>query len=565
VAVGSRPVPLVAAFLLGALVGGALVWALGPARTTPDDVDRNAPVVGAPRVAGAEPEPGLGVAERGPQHRDVARGTDATTRPEARDVEDEGGLDSFGSVEPGRIDVRGAFADGTPVVEGDAYALPAGGVGGDSVEDFARARIGEGPIPIEASGLYDVGLRSGELVVLKTDVRVVAGTTTRVDLVLPRTAPVRVRVEANDLSWGGVDGRVELTSVDEGALYFPGRGGSARVRAGVDFAGPGEYATVPLPPGSVLRVFASAREEVEDPAQSKAHGRTIRVKRLHSTLALVPSRDTVAPGESLSVSLAPAGLLVATFSMPSGVWFGTRSLRARGGGRDLPVHAVGVGNPDRVIATVSVTGGDVHLSWSGDKVVSGEARFQVPKGARVESEIEVKPREEAWVPVVLGGPPPSDGFELFYARTTDATEFEIEPRGFDVAGGEALRVPASWRGGLVVGIGGVDATASDVVRVPESGPLEVALRPAGGVVVVLDRDVDPRAGALTVSTADARPLVTDRRFRRLGVVATVETGTRIAGLPEGEHVFRVRMNGVPLPDVKVHVVAGRIVPLRIGR
>jgi hypothetical protein len=569
VAVTGRPWLLVAAFVLGAIVGlaaGGLWWGF------------DAPQVGE-RLGDPEMDPRpLEVPGRGLATADPADGSEASAKigGSPSDVDPRGEPDStsaLGLSERGWIEVRATYPDGSPLTDGTAYALPARGRGVDDPSDCPTAEIEEtgARIPIEIPGLYDVGVRYELLAGMRTDVRVRAGTTIRVEIVLPPAAPVVVRVDGGDLAWKGLQGSVLLRSSEEEAVGFPGRNDLPSLYDSITVREPGQVESEPVPVGRRLAVSTYLQESVEDPEQSRVHRQPIFSLRTHPSATLVPDRLVIRAGEELRISPAPVGLLAWRFSPDQ--LLRDRPVRAtvhvRDGEREYDVTRWTSG---REASDLLVTSQEIHLAWTGPGLVAGEERIQVPLGRRVERDIAVRSIADAWIPVDLSGTPENPGtgesLRFFAALEARASSEQVDSYDHDAEEGRPPALPPAWRSAvsLVASLG--EGLASDPVVPPSSGGVGLAFRPAGSVVVLVDRDVDPNAGSLTVSLPDGRPLLStngDGYPSPIGVVARVQPGTRIGPLPEGEHVFQVRIGGAPLPDVQVRVRAGRIVPLHIRR
>jgi hypothetical protein len=131
------------------------------------------------------------------------------------------------------------------------------------------------------------------------------------------------------------------------------------------------------------------------------------------------------------------------------------------------------------------------------------------------------------------------------------------------ADGGRSTLPPVWREVDVVVAQFGPAWASHPTPVPRSGPLRIALEPAGLVVVVPDRLDSEAAGVLTLRHEDGRPVEHSSSTDSV-IEFTVEAGTLLGPLPAGSHRFHVRRGGRPLGSVDVDVVAGRVVPLLLS-
>lgn len=569
-------VTLVVAFLLGAAVGGGLVWLLGePTRGGPgDELPLESPTREGPpaapelvvRASPSRPAPGEPGTGDGTAPASTGRAAGSAAAPEQA------------GAGPGWIEVRIAQPKTGPPISALAYVLPAGSPGGDD-EDLVPHGYPEEERPLRLQvpqpGLYDVGLTWQGHTLMHEDVRVAAGATVPLAFEPTVGRPVALRLGGifPPHPEGTVFAQVALQRVSSRpSRWVPGRG-EARTHVWIADWRSGTLRIGDLLSHERAKVSVSLSVETETPAPG-------RKPLLTHVATCRPSQ--VGAGDEVTVEVLPAARLevevaLAPEEWPEGVVRRLRVILTSAAGeqaQSVPVRAPwkarqGVYGP----LGFRVPAGLATLRWEGDAVEPGKIQ-EIELTAEKTTRIRIAPkfggasalrrslRVEVEVPdvvkqadydygVMLGGVVPDAG-EGLVADTWAFDPFDDGVQEFfsRIRGAERL-----------IAVSGPD-WASEPAAVPERGGVRLTLRPGGQLVVVLETEPPEGAGTLRLRRKDGLPIYSldKEEFRR---VMPLETGLRLGPFLPGTVEFEVLRGLTPSGEVRATVRAGRSTPLLI--
>ncbi len=597
--------PRVLALLVAAVaVAVLLVWALGAGSRAPDPArraDASPPDLPARPLVEAE-SPRL--EGRTPQGHAGEEGHAEAKRPVPPPSGAPPGV-------AGWIEVTVEAPYDWPEVRGTCYALPAGALGADEVDQIAHAEVRASAstsptvrVPVPRAGRWDVGFVGSCGHALTEDVLVEDGSTATARITFPGYAPLRVRVPAGLPA--PPDGHVLLALVsahhDEQARGAPGRGEHAGCGTIIWLERTGSVVTTPSLASGVewrIRVTTGRKANAPPPPLSalpppppppSPAPRSLRPPIRYTT---VP--DVARAGDTVDViAIRPAAIeLRLTYE-------GTFSRAWRGNGCWLHFYvevdegwASGAGvmigpakdqpYPDR--AVVYADPGSVRISWRAGGVLAGRlAPFTVSPGEVVRRDVIVR-LDPDYDPSAVTEQDLESDIRLRVTGSPDGErggELVLFGRGRDVNGRVEIR-DARWSG--VHDEMHLDATWQEVPHVlavlgkthasrPVPGPrgqeLDVRLEPAGLVQVAPTAVLPASLGRVRIRRKDGHPIAYGRyedwdgEFGGIGEEASGRPGTILGPFPSGEYVFSVFVGAVHSTDVRVTVEPGRMAVLRYG-
>ncbi len=443
------------------------------------------------------------------------------------------------------------------------YAMPAGARGRDDLFSGPAASVderGHARLLLPGPGTYDVGVLG------LTFARVLA-----LDVAVPRMEPLRLRLprfEELELAAGpGVPVRqwsLMLRAYDDaasGRACVPGRADTASFDADVAFDPAGSRATVRLPGGVALRVglLGATKPVLLSPEVVRVPGKTWILRTpgypLKVRARCVPPERTFGHDVIVSIEFAwGPGMRTTT------CWAET-SL-----GPTEPLSGV------RLTASARVPHADGMVSWSGEGIVPGSARYQglSPDGGkrneiRVDVEVANPPDvdrgwKSAFRPVRVH-PPASGREDLRILVCTEQTQSRLDwyaadreaPSVFEVGTFSAWVLAASERGCV-------------------AGPLRVAPGPVpdlrlalGGFLVAIPERMPPDGlGEVTIERADGAPFLhRGPSGGGSGTRAELVPGLVLGPFEPGTVEFRIRAGGADFGVVRAEVRAGTHESLRI--
>ena len=601
----TRAVLLVLAGLaLGFLLGR---WTAGPA--SPPDLDTRG-VLAAParppdppedaRLAGS-PSPPVTPAPPAPEPPPEAS---ATHPGEAAPP----GAAAWDPLAVGVLEVRIDAPEGTGW-RGNLYALPAGSPGVDDVESVPNAWVDEGELgqvhtlPLPWAGTWDVGYVAEGVHVMVEDVAVGAGAKVPVMLTLPPCAPITVRF-ADPTAAAWARGREVWVGIGEegGTHSVPGRGERRAEGTWATIRAEQEWVSSPLAAGPSYRIQVAFSSLPDGAGES---GISARMPSPH--WGLDPERTQAKAGETVLVRLverATLRLRVALSGPPPPSWAPGESYRVtftartdEPASREAPLMGFGPEHPWDLEVDLSadlphvspesveieLPPGVVDLAWVGPACRPGNLdRIALRGGETTERAVVVEPTaptaeaSEASPELVVrveGEPSaePEPFLHVWAALPDPGTGDEPLEWIGDPTGRTEVREPGLAMAPRLAGALGRDRAARPALLDPVRKEAVLTFEPAGHLVVVPSRIVDPRLGQRLLRRADGLPApvgawwFADSEPDQAGAVFTFPAtpGALVGPLPVGTYRFEILLGRMVVGHATGTVVAGRIEVLRV--
>lgn len=472
---------------------------------------------------------------------------------------------------------------GWPGLDGEVYALPAGH---DSVPDLDRMpRVDWEPdasgtmrFGLPHAGPWDVYLKCPWATAFAFDVRADASEVTDVRLTWPALAPLILEIPA-DVPTPLRGGEVEITISDarEMTLHdYRGRNQDGCVEAEIRVPYGTAGRTPSLPTGRTYALHTVFYDADGGYASSA-------LPKHHQGLELTPSRVAHTGRVTHELDIAEAALLDfmpwPTTAPPAhwGTWLPRLDVHITASDGSV-YEAGGTLRPKLRVqwaTVVRVVPGTMVVRWSGHGLHGSKRTITIDAGERkrltplieyTPSAAPPPPKRGTRVVPVAGS---SEGRVTIAAMLTTDDGF-VTAWDHDIAIEDgALELRRAYARSTSISIYRGMTEASWPVRLTVPRPKPLRLLPAGHLVLVPEVAVDSELGGLWIERADGGPIVSSRLSSGRLTAGSVERslavlpGDILGPLPEGEHVFRVRLGTRRLEDIKATVRAGKIDVLRI--
>lgn len=508
-----------------------------------------------------------------------------------------------------RLEVHVPLPPGAFSLGGTVYALPAGSPGVQDCELVPHADLDAETvvIPLPGAGHWDVGY-AGHLGEARVeDVRVTAGTTVPVRLILPRQAPITFFFEdADAAAWarGREPSVLVRSNRAKNAKRFPGlgEGGTLGWTLGLSTAH-----SIKLPPVPADREYELT---LRYKSTVKAGGASnVSRRKGWPNWKLRLERDRVRAGAEVGLVLVEQATLLVVFSLrgrtahpwPKELGLPVRVHLERGG-RSLGGHTWGRveirGATELRSNTTFLRAdpGSASLVWDGASCLPGRLDgIDLVAGelVRIEAAIDLDP-EFRYVP---GGEAPTarlrvriDG-ERSPHREAELTIYAADPLRGPVAQLQHLEIPSVWPDvaksaeiidlpdeewagvGFLAATDGPDRATRPIPVDGVTGVIDLRLEPAGLLAVVPTWWSSNRLGQLCLRMADGTPMVasvwsdggTSPEPYGVWAVVAATPGKLIGPLVPGDYEFDVLLGTTCVGRVRGTVRAGRVEILRLPR